>query len=67
MQPNGSVESRVRRRFAPDFTPKPQPGSTVNVPEKDPNEKSVDKVQLVASVAQVLATLVTIVVVITRQ
>ena len=66
-QPNGTVESRIARRLLPDTKPKPQPGSRIQVPERDPNEKTTDKVALVGSIAQVLASLVTIAVVVTRK
>ena len=67
VQPNGSVESKLLRRFLPDSRPTPQPGSTVHVPAKDPADKGTDKVQLVGSVAQVLASLLTIVVVLSNR
>lgn len=40
-QPNGKVEAGQRRFFIP-FRPKPRPGSTVFVPEKDANDKPFD-------------------------
>jgi protein involved in polysaccharide export with SLBB domain len=64
-QPNGRVESRTRRGFFPDGIPKPGPGSTVFVPERDPNERR-DYVQIAGAVAQVLAAMVAIVAVIVR-
>jgi protein involved in polysaccharide export with SLBB domain len=64
-QPNGKVESKIRRVFLPDGAPRPRPGSTVVVPERDPNDRR-DYVQAIGSIAQVLASLVAIVVVITR-
>jgi polysaccharide biosynthesis/export protein len=65
VQPNGSVESKRRRLFAPDSKPTPQPGSSVQVPEKDPNTRT-DRLQTLASVAQVLASLVAIIAVASR-
>jgi protein involved in polysaccharide export with SLBB domain len=65
-QPNGKVESRTRRLFLPDGAPKPRAGSTVYVPERDPNDK-FDYVAFTASMAQVLTSLVAIIVVIARK
>jgi len=65
-QPNGKVESRTRRPFWPDGAPKPRAGSTIYVPEKDPNDK-FDYLAFTASMAQVLTSLVAIVVVIARK
>jgi protein involved in polysaccharide export with SLBB domain len=64
-QPNGKVESRARRFLLPDGTPRPRPGSTIVVPERDPTERR-DFVQAAGSVAQVLASLVAIIAVIAR-
>ena len=63
-QPNGKVES-VSRLFLVRTSPDPKPGSTVFVPEKDPNDKK-DYVAATAAVAQILASLVAIFVVVRR-
>lgn len=65
VQPGGKVESVNRRYLAPDSKPTPQPGSTVQVPEKDPNDKT-DRLAIVGSLVQVIASLVAIVAVATR-
>ncbi len=65
VQPNGSVESVNRRFFAPDSRPEPQPGGSVQVPEKDPSD-SGDRLALVGSIVQILASLVAIVAVASR-
>ena len=58
-QPNGKVESIQRRRLLPDGVPKPRAGSSVYVPEKDPNERR-DYLAMFAGIAQILATVVTV-------
>jgi polysaccharide export outer membrane protein len=65
-QPNGKVESRTKRLFFPDGAPKPRAGSTIYVPERDPNDK-FDYVAFATSMAQVLTSLVAIAVVIARK
>ena len=60
VQPNGIVESSRRRVLAPDSKPNPEPGSTVQVPEKDPNDKT-DRLALAGSITQILASLVAII------
>jgi polysaccharide export outer membrane protein len=64
-QPNGKVESRPRRSELVGRNPKPKAGSTVVVPERDPNDKR-DFVQAAAAVAQVLAGLVAVIALIRR-
>jgi polysaccharide export outer membrane protein len=64
-QPNGKVESRPRRSQLMARSPRPMPGGTVVVPERDPNDKR-DYVQAVGAVAQVLAGLVAIIALIGR-
>lgn len=66
VQPNGTVESRNSHALFPDSRPKPQPGSTVRVPEKDPADKT-DRLALAASIAQVLGSLVAIVAIAVRR
>jgi polysaccharide biosynthesis/export protein len=59
-QPNGSVESRTRALGLFGSTPKPRPGGSVYVPQRDPNDKK-DYTAMVGSVASVLASLVAII------
>lgn len=65
-QPNGKVEAGKSHFLLPDFVPKPGPGSTVYVPERDPNQKPIDFVTSAGAIAQILATLVTIVIALRR-
>jgi len=65
-QPNGKVESRTTHFLLPDYTPRPQAGSMVFVPERDPSEKPFDIVTGLGTIAQVIATLLTLAVVIRR-
>jgi polysaccharide biosynthesis/export protein len=59
-QPNGKVESRRGRGpLLPGSVPKPQPGSQVFVPEKDPTDKK-DYLAITGSVAQILGSVVAI-------
>jgi protein involved in polysaccharide export with SLBB domain len=60
-QPNGKVESRESHFLLPDGLPKPLPGSTVFVPERDPNDHSADIFANIGVIAQVLATFATVV------
>ena len=60
VQPNGSVESRDRRFLIFTRSPTPRAGSTVDVPQKDPNDRK-DYTAIVGSVAQVIASLVAII------
>ncbi|HLV26599.1 MAG TPA: SLBB domain-containing protein [Gemmatimonadales bacterium] len=57
-QGNGQVEAVVQKRFRPDYNPVPTPGSTVFVPEKDPNAGR-DLSQTIALGAQVFGVLAT--------
>ncbi|HJQ10203.1 MAG TPA: SLBB domain-containing protein, partial [Gemmatimonadaceae bacterium] len=59
-QPNGKVEARSSHFLLPDGLPKPNAGSTVFVPERDPNEKGPDFFSSVGTIAQVLAGLATL-------
>jgi protein involved in polysaccharide export with SLBB domain len=58
-QPNGKVDSKRRSFVAWTSKPRPQPGSTVVVPEKDPNDKR-DWVQIAATTTSLLGSLVAI-------
>jgi polysaccharide export outer membrane protein len=64
-QPNGKVETRSNTLGMFPSVPKPQPGSTVFVPEKDPNDKR-DYVAMAGAVAQVLASLVAVIAIVRR-
>ncbi|HJQ54254.1 MAG TPA: SLBB domain-containing protein [Gemmatimonadaceae bacterium] len=59
-QPNGKVEARSAHFLLPDGLPKPNAGSTVFVPERDPNDKGTDFFSSVGTIAQVLAGLATL-------
>ncbi len=65
VQPGGRLESVKRRFLLPDSKPKPRAGSTVFVPERDPNDRR-DWAGFLGSVAQILASTVTILVVATK-
>jgi protein involved in polysaccharide export with SLBB domain len=65
-QPNGKVDSRQSRFLLPDGVPKPKAGSTVFVPERDPNDRQLDFLASAGSVAQILATLVTVIIALRR-
>lgn len=60
-QPNGKVEARQSRFLLPDGIPKPDAGSTVFVPERDPNERQTDWVSSASTIAQIIATLATVI------
>lgn len=64
-QPNGKVEAGQSRFLIP-YRPKPRPGSTIYVPEKDPNDKPVDFIALGGQIAQVLVSFITIAVALKR-
>jgi polysaccharide biosynthesis/export protein len=57
-QPNGKVEAK-HRTFGFTSNPKPQPGSVVVVPDKDPNDKT-DWVQIATAATSILGSLVAI-------
>ncbi len=65
-QPNGKVEAHENNFLLPDGIPKPLPGSTVFVPERDPGDKPFDLLTSAGSIASILATLVTLVIAIRR-
>ena len=60
-QPNGKVDARQRRFLIPDYVPKPEPGSVVYVPEKDPNARGTDPLAIAGALTGVLSSLVAIV------
>ena len=65
-QPNGKVEAREQHFLLPDAVPKPLPGSTVFVPERDPADRPTDVLASVGTLAQVFAGLATIILAIRR-
>ncbi|HEY8165444.1 MAG TPA: SLBB domain-containing protein [Gemmatimonadaceae bacterium] len=64
-QPNGKVEA-MTGRFIFKSEPKPRPGSTVFVPQKDPSERRVDYIATIGSIAQVAASFVAIAIALRR-
>jgi len=60
-QPNGKVDARQHRFLIPDYVPKPEPGSVVFVPEKDPNARGTDPLAIAGALTGVLSSLVAIV------
>jgi hypothetical protein len=64
-QPNGKVESKHRRSLFFTSTPTPAAGSTVTVPERDPNDKR-DWVAAAQTTLSLVASLVTIAVLVKR-
>jgi polysaccharide export outer membrane protein len=65
-QPNGKVEARQARFLLPDGLPNPNAGSTVFVPERDPNEKPADLLTSVGTIAQIMAGLATLIIAVRR-
>lgn len=55
-QPSGLVQRRAR----------PEPGATVVVPRRDPEDRGIDLVSLFTNVAQIFAATATVIVVLTR-
>jgi protein involved in polysaccharide export with SLBB domain len=64
-QPNGKVEA-ARGKFIFRNDPRPRPGSTVFVPERDPNERRVDYLATLGTVAQLAASFVAIAIALKR-
>ena len=64
-QPNGKVEATSGKFIFRD-DPRPRPGSSVYVPEKDPNERRVDYIATIGSIAQVAASFVAIAIALRR-
>jgi hypothetical protein len=58
-QPNGKVDAKQHHLFGYTSQPHPQPGSTVVVPEKDPNDKR-DWLQIATATTSLLGSLVAI-------
>lgn len=59
MQPNGKVESKHRKMLFWSSEPRPQPGSQVTVPLKDPNDKR-DWLAIATAATSILGSLVAI-------
>jgi polysaccharide biosynthesis/export protein len=64
-QPNGKVEA-TSGKFIFKSDPRPRPGSTVYVPEKDPNERRTDYIATIGSIAQIAASFVAIAIALKR-
>jgi protein involved in polysaccharide export with SLBB domain len=64
-QPNGKVEA-TSGKFIFRNDPRPRPGSSVYVPERDPNERRVDYIATIGSIAQVAASFVAIAIALRR-
>jgi len=58
-QPNGKIESKKHHALWADAVPKPQPGSTVTVPVKDPTHRT-DWAAIATSATSILGALVAI-------
>ncbi|HET9455499.1 MAG TPA: SLBB domain-containing protein, partial [Gemmatimonadaceae bacterium] len=65
LQPNGKVESVVRRRFLPDSEPTPGPGAVVTVPASETLSRA-ENVAYITATAQLLAGLATIIAILVR-
>jgi hypothetical protein len=62
-QPNGKVQARENHFLLPDGVPRPLPGSTVFVPDRDASQPGTAALLAnISSAVQVLATLVALVV-----
>jgi polysaccharide biosynthesis/export protein len=64
-QPNGKVEA-TSGKFIFKSDPRPRPGSTVYVPEKDPNERRTDYIATIGTIAQIAASFVAIAIALKR-
>ncbi|MFN2602608.1 MAG: SLBB domain-containing protein [Gemmatimonadaceae bacterium] len=64
-QPNGKVEA-TRGKFIFRDDPHPRPGSTVFVPERDPNERRIDYLATLGTIAQLAASFVAIAIALKR-
>jgi protein involved in polysaccharide export with SLBB domain len=65
VQPSGKVESSQRHWWG-RYPPRPQPGSTVTVPERIPGQQRVDLVGAFAAVASIGSSLVALLVILHR-
>ncbi len=64
-QPNGKVETKHRRWPFGTSMPRPHPGSTVFVPDKDPNDKR-DWLQIATAATSLLGSLVAVAAIVKR-
>lgn len=64
-QPSGRVESVKRRFLFADGVPRPLPGSTILVPERDPADKR-DVLPIIGGIASILGSIVAVIAVSTR-
>ncbi|HYN80962.1 MAG TPA: SLBB domain-containing protein [Gemmatimonadaceae bacterium] len=64
-QPNGKVEATTGK-FIFRNDPRPRPGSTVYVPEKDASERRIDYIATIGSIAQLAASFVAIAIALRR-
>ena len=64
-QPNGKVESVIKRRFWPDSHPAPQAGGVVFVPQRDPTD-GVNFLAQAATMTSVLTALAALAAVISQ-
>jgi protein involved in polysaccharide export with SLBB domain len=64
-QPNGKVEA-TSGKFIFKNDPRPRPGSTVYVPERDPNERQSNLIATIGTVAQIAASFVAIAIALKR-
>jgi protein involved in polysaccharide export with SLBB domain len=67
LQPNGKVETKHRSTLFFTSTPRPEAGSVVLVPDKDPNKQKFDWVGVTQTSLSLLASLVTVSVLIRSQ
>jgi protein involved in polysaccharide export with SLBB domain len=64
-QPNGKVEA-TSGKFIFKSNPQPRPGSSVFVPQRDPNERRIDYIATIGSIASVAGSLITLVIALRR-
>ncbi len=64
-QPNGKVDAEAQRFLIPDYVPKPQPGSTVFVPERA-SELRTDPLAIAGTLTGLLTGLVTVIALLRR-
>jgi polysaccharide biosynthesis/export protein len=64
-QPNGKVQARHRHFLGWTSKPRPQPGSTVTVPDKDPNDRR-DWTGIATAATSILGSLVAIAAIVRR-
>ena len=64
-QPNGKVEA-TSGKFIFKSDPRPRPGSTVYVPEKDPTDRGIDYIAAIGSIAQIATSFLAIAIALKR-